>query len=624
MSTIKQTKLPREDELTVSTENVGGLAGRNVFRLTPGLNIVYAPNAAGKSSFIHGLEASIMEESQLKNHSNFIHTFSDQARVEIEFDEEKSVRRLYRSGDQLSVGGEKLYPEGEKASLFCIATEENELLDRVKAGRPMKNLLLRFSDGPFYDIFGDYLKQIEQESREELSDYRDDLAELNRLNRELEEKQEELTEKEREREQLPDIDEQKLGENKELQAQLEGLYDRIEKREEEIADKENEIDRKERELASTRQQLKKVNQRIERFQQEHPHVEQELEDMLDREDELVNEISRLRSTHQSISRDLESTDEALVEIENTDRDTCPSCGQEITEEQMAQRAEDLAQQKDELSEDIREKENRLDEVRESRQELETERRRQKDQFEEQKKSLQQDISRLESQIDELKDAIEDHREEIQNLEDNVESLRPNIDSDVFDLAQERSQIDREIGRIDSRIDSIQQEMAEKEGVRERIDDLRDRVEFYEDAAEFMRDEAERLRQAVQDMFNEHIKEVYDLLDFDEPFESIQLDRNFEIKIYRKFQGQSEEDSINTLSRSEKETVGLVLMLAGRSAYCDDFPFFIADETSFYDTTRLKRVMEYINARVPYTVITTLASADEKSDLSIEHDLDAIA
>jgi DNA repair exonuclease SbcCD ATPase subunit len=624
MSRTEQTELPEKDELTVSTENVGGLAGRSEFRLVSGLNIVYAPNASGKSSFIHGLETAVMDESQLKDHTHFVHSFSDQARVEIEYDEEKAVRRIYRSGNELSVGGEKLYPEGEKASLFCIATEENELLERVKSGRPLKSLLLRFSDGPYYSLFGDYLKQREEEARDELSDYRDELAELNRLNRELEEKQEELREKEQEREQLPEVDEKKLGENKELQAQLEGLYDRIENKEEEIADKENEIERSERELESARQQLEKVNQRIERFQEEHPNVEQEIEDMLDREEELGNEISELRSTLQRISDELEKTDEGLIDIENTERDTCTMCGQEITEEQMAQRAEQLAQQKDELQEDIRQKQNQLDEVEDRRQELETERRRQKDQYEEQKKQKQQEISRFESQNEELDTEVEELRNEVEELEDQVEALRPKIDSEVFDLAQQRSEIDRKIGRIDSRIDSIQQEIEEKQGVREQIEELREGVEFYESAVEYMKNEAERRERAVQEMFNEHIDEVYDLLEFDEPFESIQIDQNFDIKIYRRFQGQTEEDSIDTLSRSEKETVGLVLMLAGRSAYCDDFPFFIADETSFYDTTRLKRVMEYINARVPYTVITTLASADEKSDLSIEHDLDAIA
>lgn len=624
MSTTEQTKLPTEGDLTVSTENIGGLAGRNEFRLTPGLNIVHAPNAAGKSSFIHGLETAVMDESQLKDNSHFIHTFSDQARVEIEFDGDKSVRRIYRSGNQLSVGGDIVYPEGEKASLFCIATEENELLDRVKSGRPLQNLLLRFSDSPYYKLFGKYLKQREEEARDELSEYREELAELNRLNRELEEKKEELREKEQEREELPEVDEERLGESKELQAQLEGLYDRIENREEEIADKRNEIDRKERNLESSRQQLKKVNQRIERFQEEHPNVEQEIEDMLDREDELNEEISELRSTLRRISDELETTDEALVDIESTERDSCPACGQDITEEQMAQRAERLAQQKDELQEDIRQKQNQLDEVRNERQELETERRRQKDQYEDQKKKKQQEISRTESQIDELEEEIGQLESEVEELEEQVEDLRPKIDSDVFDLAQRRSEIDREIGRIDSRIDSIQQEIDDKQGLREQIDDLKERAEFYEESAEFMKDEAERRRRAVRETFNEHINEVYNILDFDEPFESIQLDQNFNIKIYRRFQGQTEEDSIDTLSRSEKETVGLVLMLAGRSAYADDFPFFIADETSFYDPTRLNRIMEYINEHVPYTIITTLASADEKTDLSIEHDVDAIA
>ena len=136
----------------------------------------------------------------------------------------------------------------------------------------------------------------------------------------------------------------------------------------------------------------------------------------------------------------------------------------------------------------------------------------------------------------------------------------------------------------------------------------------------MKVKAGEVKDAVKVMFNDHIKEVYELLEFDEDFEQIYLDDQFDLKIIRRFAGQRKLDTINTLSRSEKETVGLVLMLAGREAYIPEFPFFIADETSFFDPTRFKRIVNYVSEQVPYTVITRLAPRDEQEEVMVEYSM----
>lgn len=64
----------------------------------------------------------------------------------------------------------------------------------------------------------------------------------------------------------------------------------------------------------------------------------------------------------------------------------------------------------------------------------------------------------------------------------------------------------------------------------------------------------------------------------------------------------------------------MLMLAGREAYLPDFPLFIADETTFYDSTRFRRIVEYISKRVPYTIITNLVPKERQDALSIEYEL----
>lgn len=93
---------------------------------------------------------------------------------------------------------------------------------------------------------------------------------------------------------------------------------------------------------------------------------------------------------------------------------------------------------------------------------------------------------------------------------------------------------------------------------------------------------------ARERFNRQIAQVYSLMEFDEVFDQIYLDDNFDLKIVRRRKDTTAHDSVASLSRGEKETAGLVLMLAGKQEYLPDFPLFLADETSFYDATRFRR------------------------------------
>ena len=206
------------------------------------------------------------------------------------------------------------------------------------------------------------------------------------------------------------------------------------------------------------------------------------------------------------------------------------------------------------------------------------------------------------------------------LSELVKQLEASFDKETREKLEKRRQLDEKIARRDqdrkTKIASIEQ----IGDVRTQIMLLQDEINFYRQAQQLVSEKAEEVRKAVRDMFNDHITEVYRLLEFDKDFERIYLDDGFQLKITRKFGDQRKLDSINSLSRGEKETMALTLMLAGREAYLPDFPLFIADETTFYDATRFRRIVNYISKRVPYTIITNLVAKEEQDTLSIEHEL----
>jgi DNA repair exonuclease SbcCD ATPase subunit len=204
------------------------------------------------------------------------------------------------------------------------------------------------------------------------------------------------------------------------------------------------------------------------------------------------------------------------------------------------------------------------------------------------------------------------------LSDLVKQLEATFDKETREKLEIRRQLDESIARRDqdrkTKVASIEQ----IGDIRTQILQFQEEIRFCQQLKHLASEKAEIVRRAVRDMFNDRITEVYRLLEFDKDFERIYLDDGFQLKIIRKFGDQRKPDNINTLSRGEKETVALVLMLAGREAYLPDFPLFIADETTFYDSTRFRRIVEYISKRAPYTIITNLVPKDRQDALSVEH------
>jgi len=59
-------------EIKLSLENIGGITTQRSFTLKPGINMVKAPNAVGKSSLVHGLQTMILPESTFRTEYGLI------------------------------------------------------------------------------------------------------------------------------------------------------------------------------------------------------------------------------------------------------------------------------------------------------------------------------------------------------------------------------------------------------------------------------------------------------------------------------------------------------------------------------------------------------------------------
>jgi len=608
------------DNLNLSVENIGGLYGTRRFEFKPGLNLVTAPNAAGKSSLIHALQALVLDERDLATRDYFLHSFESMGRVELTMGGREYVRRLRARDGGLSVGGEAIHPEGRKVNLFCIASEDNELIDRVKTGKALRSTLLDFSDHRYYELLGDSFDLQRARAENQLQQYRDKRADLQLLTGQLRRIEVELEQLENERKTIAEVPLEIVVKTEEERRRLAQAQRELSELISEITATEGDISRTKNRLEALKNQEMRSQQRVAEFESQHPDIEEELAS-IDRElESYKDQLGQFRSEMDGVQARLQDTSHNWTRYAKYGVEECFACGKPIKAEELRERQKGLEQRSSELGNEINSLQWRMEGRKKERTQLQQE-------WTEVRSRIRADLNNARRAIDveenNLKklgtrlDSILPRRPELSGL---VKQLEATFDKETREKLEKRRQLDETIARRDqdrkTKVSSIEQ-IGE---VRIEILQFQEEIRFYQQLKQLVSEKAEEVKRAVRDMFNERITEVYSLLEFDKDFERIYLDDGFQLKIIRRFGDQRKPDNINTLSRGEKETVALVLMLAGREAYLPDFPLFIADETTFYDSTRFKRIVEYVSKRSSYTIITNLVPKDRQDTLSIEYKL----
>ena len=356
------------------------------------------------------------------------------------------------------------------------------------------------------------------------------------------------------------------------------------------------------------------------FESQHPDIEEELAS-IDRElESYKNQLDQFRSEMDSVQARLQDTSHNWTRHVKYGVDECFACGKPIKAEDLRDRQKKLEQRSAELGNEINSLQWRMDGRQKERTQLQQE-------WTEVRSQIRADLNNARRAIDVQEDTHKKLEAKLDGLLPNrlklselVKQLEATFDKETREKLEKRRQLDEKIARRDQDRKTKIASLEQIGDVRTQILQFQEEIRFYQQLKNLASEKAEIVRRAVRDMFNERITEVYSLLEFDKDFERIYLDDGFQLKIIRRFGDQRKPDNINTLSRGEKETVALVLMLAGREAYLPDFPLFIADETTFYDSTRFRRVVEYVSKRAPYTIITNLVPKDKQDTLTIEYEL----
>lgn len=595
----------------ITLENIGGITKPMTFALKEGINIVKAPNAVGKSSFVHGLHSLILNESLLKKHTEFLNDFSSTGKVEFNDGKQTIFRTLRPGREGLNVVGDAFYHDGYRASLLCIAVPENEFLDTVLKGKAVDSFLEEFSEAKYYQTLIEWCKNNDRETRIDLNKNLDIVNRLKTIHADNEKYKLQLKKLENERAKLkPQFDtirkeqwDKKLEELGKRRERKTSLYARTE-------ELKYKIELKEKEMPKLNKETQRLEEEISHFNKKHPDIDKEI-------NKLTDKIIELKKLENQISDEIGTLELHFQHAEQGEGDVCTECGRTFSPQQRRDRISKLRRERSDKRKELNSIEGQMKDLEIEKESLIEDRDRVLIDMNRELKDKYGTLTQFERDVKAWKKELDEKLEDMKDLNEKIKELEKNINPRTRKLMQQFGEVEGNIGKIESYIKIYQQELVGLSESQKTVLNLQAKADFLRRSITYITERMKQLKDDVRLRFNKRIREVYDVLGFKD-FERIEIDDMFRLIVKRRFKSTIKTQELNRLSTSERTTIGVIVMLAGKEVYLPDFPFFVIDEwTNALDSKRFDKFVGYLQKHVPYVIVTALTPS---GNLKIEHAL----
>lgn len=610
-----------EDAVTLAVENIGGI-DRCQLEIEPGVTIFTGRNATNRTSFLSAV-ADVLGGSSatLKSDAN-------RGQIEMTVGGSTYVRQYERGDEGFASSGQQYTEEEDLVDLFVRLLEDNKIRRAVERGEDLRDHLMRPVDTDRIqrelrdlrredDRLGDRVAEIERE-RDRLPSLQSRQTEIEN---ELESVIEEIDEVEaaiaenQTTDQEADQTRTLLDELEDLRNAHQNLDDRIERQNERLTD-----------LYEEREDARKAIKDIDADDAELTSVKDELTGLRRRERDHESSIDDLRRIVR-FNEDLISEEKLAPPGVRTDSDIkkdldpmarelkCPTCGSTAERRAIADRIDELREVIDErraeraqIQREISELEATADELQEA-----VDRRRDlKSCLDE----INEEIETREERRDELEGRRSEVYEEITRLEEQAEEADDSQQSDLIEYYRRRSELEYRRGRLENERDDLINEIEEIENLVQERDKIETRRDEIDEKIENLQSRVERLERDAVEQFNEHMDALLELLEY-RNVERVWLERKphgtggqsaFDLHVVRETDdGSVYEDSVETLSVSEREVIGLVVALAGYLVHdtYEKIPFILLDALEPIDANRIAALTEYFADYATYLLVALL-------------------
>lgn len=423
-----------------------------------------------------------------------------------------------RAGERKEKVDELLELDRFEDARQTLVTVTNRIKDRRQS---REDELERLQDD-IDDAAIDELEDAQNQAQEELADLQEQRNELDADLEDVTETLEELAEKEERYEAL---------ENKQtaLETRIEALEEQITdisddadpdataspeaaaERREELEDELAELEEQQETINDLEQDLSVLADRRERLEDALEELEEqqaaleELDDIQDELDEQTEQLEALKERKQTIVTKQEEIRETLQEL-STAADTCPTCGQELSEkhrvdvlqEKKAEK-EELADELEAVTDDINELTEMIDELQEQRDELL------------QYQDVDEEIDETTDELDDVQEEIDEKQERLEELEeayseDRQEQLEEQLDAveaaeELLELEEKRETREDELDEVTDELDDLSFDPDALDDTREQVTELEKEIEVLEteieNKQEMIEERAKRLEELEQ-------------------------------------------------------------------------------------------------------------------------------
>lgn len=626
--------------------NIGGIDETTV-TFEPGVCILAGRNATNRTSLLKALMAVLGSDN------TSIKTDADEAQVELTIDDTTYTRTFERQNGEVRSGGEPYLADPTLAELFAFLVESNEARRTAVTGENLRELIMRPVDTE--EINAEIERQLDQ--RREISQQLDELEGLKRKLPSLEQ------ERTRIQNEISDVREELDAVETQI-AEEDAAIEERQKEQTELEARFTELKEKRSDLDDVRYELETERDRLESLQNEQAELQAEYEglsevhtDEIDRldaqirdlrsrkqrlEDELTDIQSLVRFNQEMLDGDADElfdrlddeqdASEVTEELLADSTMTCWTCGSEVETEQIGETVERLQTLSLDTRTQINDIESELADLSEKKQELQDTQHR-REQLERRIETAENESEDVQARIEELRQRRDTLHEAVEAVEAAVEDLETDTHDDILELHRDANQLEYELGGLETDLERVEDNISNVETQLEQEDDLKRRREDVQESIQQLRTRIERIEKETVEEFNEHMDTVLALLEY-ENIERIWLERletevregrrkvdrtTFEFHIVRKTRtGTTYEDTLENLSESEREVMGLNFALAGYLVHdvYETVPFMLLDSLEAIDSDRIAALIEYFSEYSQYLVSALLT--EDAAALDDEH------
>jgi DNA repair exonuclease SbcCD ATPase subunit len=624
------------DKVSVRLENIGGI-GESTVGFSPGVTVLVGRNATNRTSLLRGIMIALgSDEVSLKGDA-------DQGKVELTVGGETYTRHLMRRSGTIVAEGDPLLDDPTLPDLFAFLLESNEARRAVSRGEDLRDLIMRPVDTDAIETELDRRVSERQQLEDELS--------------ELQSLKDKLPKLEEERDHLRDQIEETKSELESKEQEIESFDFDVEKTRDEKTEHEEQLEElreKRSKLGDIRYDLNTERESLESFRSEREEFEDELDTLPETPSSEIEEVDtrlrRLRNRKQELETEISSIQNVVsfnedlvaggssevfdaLESDGTDEErttdrlldddgvTCWTCGSEVATEQIETTLDHLRKLSQRKISQLNDIDEDISELERERRELEKSQHR-RDEINRQLDQLDRKISDSKDSIERLQESQESLNEEIETIEEEIEEVDDTDYDGVLELHRNANQLEYELGRLETEFDRVEENIASVEDRLAREDDIESDLEEIENEIEDLRTRIEQIEQSAIEQFNDHMDAVLDLLAYDN-LDRIWLERvqeevregrrkvsknTFKLHVVRTATGGTVyEDTVDHLSESEREVIGLVFALAGYLAHdvYEQVPFMILDSLEAIDAGRIAALIEYLEEYTSYLLVALL-------------------